>query len=60
MKTANALTLTLSHPMGEGTSAERFSFHRVIQPASTHGSPKSWVRFSLSLSERERAGVRVS
>jgi hypothetical protein len=59
MKTKIALTPTLSHPMGQGTAAAQFSLRHISQPAFVFNSPKSCERFSLSLSERERAGVRV-
>jgi hypothetical protein len=48
MKSKTALTLTLSHPMGEGTAAECFRFCQVVPAGSMLISPKSWERFSLS------------
>lgn len=60
MKRRIALTLALSHPMGEGTGAGYFLIPEIILPASAHGSPKDWERFSLSLFGRERTGVRIS
>ncbi len=48
MKTPIALTLTLSHPMGEGTAVGYFLFFEVTQPASAFNLMKNWERFSLS------------
>jgi len=48
MKTKIALTLTLSHPMGEGTAVGYLPFYQIIQPAFALDSPDDWERFSLA------------
>ena len=51
-KKTGTLTLTLSHPMGEGTGGGRFGFSCVIVSTNASVGPPSPIRW-------ERAGVRV-